>query len=77
MCFLRLGRYYEKINDLEKSKRCYEKAFKLNSKNNDVIGNLSKIYKKQKDWVKIHTQHNVGLIRKTSFRKQISLYWST
>ncbi|KAI4467992.1 superkiller 3 protein-related [Holotrichia oblita] len=50
LCFSSLGRYYYKFNDLEKARRCYEKAFKLNSKCLEIGLELSKIYMKQKKW---------------------------
>ncbi|KAK9737501.1 Tetratricopeptide repeat [Popillia japonica] len=50
LCFSSLGRYYYKVNDLEKARRCYEKAFKLNSKCLEIGLELSKIYMKQKKW---------------------------
>lgn len=50
LCFIRLGHYYQKTGDLERSKRCYEKAFKLNSKNSQIVLDLSNIYRQQKNW---------------------------
>ncbi|XP_041977159.1 tetratricopeptide repeat protein 37 [Aricia agestis] len=47
-----LGKYYHQIkNDLEKSKKCLEKAYSLNNSNSDIIKDLSNIYNKlnQKD----------------------------
>ncbi|XP_017785314.1 PREDICTED: tetratricopeptide repeat protein 37 [Nicrophorus vespilloides] len=50
MCFLHLGEYYNKINDMDKARRCYEKCFKINGKCSAAGIELSKIYRKQKMW---------------------------
>ncbi|CAH1156223.1 unnamed protein product [Phaedon cochleariae] len=51
ICFLHLGSYYEKVDDLDKARRCYEKAFKINSKSAEVGIELSKVYCKQKNYM--------------------------
>ncbi|XP_066150901.1 tetratricopeptide repeat protein 37 isoform X2 [Euwallacea fornicatus] len=48
--FVKLGHYYIKVSQFEKARRCYEKAFKLNSLSSEAGSALSKIYRKQKNW---------------------------
>ncbi|RZC41781.1 tetratricopeptide repeat protein 37, partial [Asbolus verrucosus] len=49
-CFLLLGHYYRKNNDIDKARRCYEKAFKINKRCSDAGIELSKIYIKLQNW---------------------------
>lgn len=51
LCFARLGRCYEKCGNLEKARRCYENAFKLNNRNEETVIELCKVYRKQENWV--------------------------
>ncbi|KAG5897490.1 hypothetical protein JTB14_031114 [Gonioctena quinquepunctata] len=50
LCYFYLGRYYEKAEDLDKAKRCYERAFKLNPRSSQVGIELSRIYQNQKNF---------------------------
>lgn len=45
-----LGKYYIKIGDTEKARRCYEKAFKIHPKSQEIAVELSKIYRKLKKY---------------------------
>jgi superkiller protein 3 len=49
-CFLLLGHYYKRNNDFDKARRCYEKAFKINTRCSEAGIELSKIYRKLKNW---------------------------
>ncbi|KAJ3638165.1 hypothetical protein MTP99_001570 [Tenebrio molitor] len=49
-CFLLLGHYYKRSNDFDKARRCYEKAFKINTRCSEAGIELSKIYRKLKNW---------------------------
>ncbi|XP_053625223.1 superkiller complex protein 3 [Plodia interpunctella] len=42
--FVFLGHYYKLKNDLQRAKKCYEKAYSLADSNNDAIKNLSETY---------------------------------
>lgn len=55
LCFSRLGRCYEKCGNLEKARRCYENAFKLNSRNEETVIELCKVYRRQKNWVSFNS----------------------
>lgn len=45
--FLYLGHFYRyNIRDLEKARKCYEKAKNLNQNNNEILKNLSEVYLK-------------------------------
>ncbi|XP_050293501.1 tetratricopeptide repeat protein 37 isoform X2 [Anthonomus grandis grandis] len=48
--FVHLGHYYSRDGQLDKARRCYEKAFKINSSCSVAGSELSKIYRKQKNW---------------------------
>uniref|UniRef100_A0A6P7G2Q1 Tetratricopeptide repeat protein 37 n=1 Tax=Diabrotica virgifera virgifera TaxID=50390 RepID=A0A6P7G2Q1_DIAVI len=50
ICFLSLGNYYQKIEDFDKARRCYEKAFNLNKSSQELVEKLSKIYTILKKW---------------------------
>ncbi|KAK4885213.1 hypothetical protein RN001_001484 [Aquatica leii] len=50
LCFLYLGDYYYKFNDLDKARRCYEKVCGINPKCIEAVTALSKIYRAQKNW---------------------------
>lgn len=45
-----MGQYYEEIKDLEKARRCYQKAYKLNPRNAKAGIGLSNIYRQLKNW---------------------------
>lgn len=45
-----LGKYYNKTNNVEKAKRCFEKAFKIHPKSQEIAVELSKIYRKLKKY---------------------------
>ncbi|XP_008195456.1 superkiller complex protein 3 [Tribolium castaneum] len=49
-CFLFLGHFYKRNNDFDKARRCYEKAFKINKRCAEAGIELSKIYRKLKNW---------------------------
>lgn len=51
MIFIYLARYYEYCKDLEKARRCYQKAFKINPRCLEAGMGLSNIYRQQKKWV--------------------------
>ncbi|XP_013195923.1 superkiller complex protein 3 [Amyelois transitella] len=42
--FLFLGHYYKESNDLQRAKKCYEKAYSLVDTNSETIKNLSETY---------------------------------
>lgn len=45
--FLQLGNYYRDVNnDLEKARRCYQKAFQLNPRSGETGISLSDVYRK-------------------------------
>lgn len=68
-----LGKYYNKINDLEKGRRCYEKAFKINQKSQEIAVELSKIYRKLKKYEASQSVlHNLTVHSKN---KQNSTAW--
>ncbi|KAK5647507.1 hypothetical protein RI129_002399 [Pyrocoelia pectoralis] len=48
--FVQLGHYYQKFNDIDKARRCYEKACGLNDKCIEAVVELTKIYRSQKNW---------------------------
>ncbi|KAB0804312.1 hypothetical protein PPYR_01282 [Photinus pyralis] len=48
--FLHLGHYYQKFNDVDKARRCYEKACAMNDKCIEAVVELTKIYRSQKNW---------------------------
>lgn len=52
LCYTLLGRYYQRTKQLDKSRRCFEKAFKLNSKIKETAVELLKIYIEQEDLVR-------------------------
>ncbi|XP_067002861.1 tetratricopeptide repeat protein 37 [Anabrus simplex] len=57
-CFVYLGHYYRHIGqDLDKARRCYQKAFQLNARDEEAGAGLSDIYRIQK-----HTELNVQLL---------------
>ncbi|KAH1001196.1 hypothetical protein HUJ04_013439 [Dendroctonus ponderosae] len=49
-CFVHLGQYYNRVGHLDKARRCYEKAFKLNPASPEAGSELSKVYRKLKNW---------------------------
>ncbi|XP_023026959.2 tetratricopeptide repeat protein 37 [Leptinotarsa decemlineata] len=53
-CFINLGQYYEKFEDLDKARRCYERAFKINPKYPEIGIKLSKIYRRQNNFEASH-----------------------
>lgn len=76
MYFLYLGHYYRKFEDMDKSRRCYEKTFTLNPKCIDAAAELSKIYRLLKKWVRLNllgiscplplkNKKNIGIISKS------------
>lgn len=48
--FVYLGRYYEHVDDMDKARRCYQKANKINPRCSAAGIGLSNIYRKQKNW---------------------------
>ncbi|CAH1994676.1 unnamed protein product [Acanthoscelides obtectus] len=48
LTFFYLGNYYQKANDTEKARRCYEKAFKISPNSLDVVTELSSVYRQLK-----------------------------
>ncbi|XP_076257912.1 tetratricopeptide repeat protein 37 isoform X2 [Rhynchophorus ferrugineus] len=48
--FYWLGQYYSKFNQIDKARRCFEKAFRINSESSEVGSELSKVYRKLKNW---------------------------
>lgn len=68
-----LGKYYNKIDDIEKAKRCYEKAFKIHPKSQEIAVELSKIYRKLKKYeASQNVLQNVTILAKN---KQNSSAW--
>ncbi|CAH0550739.1 unnamed protein product [Brassicogethes aeneus] len=73
LCFLHLGNYYQSIKDFDKSRRCYEKAFKLNSKSSEAGIQLSKVYMELKNWEA--SKHLLESLTQTSINKNNSWAW--
>ncbi|CAH1115105.1 unnamed protein product [Psylliodes chrysocephalus] len=46
----KMGNYYKKIGDSDKTRRCYEKSFNLNKSSPQVATELCNIYCKLKNW---------------------------
>lgn len=50
--FLQLGRYYSDFNDLEKARRCFEKATRICPKSETAAVELCTVYRKLQNWVR-------------------------
>ena len=45
LAFLYIGHYYKMVNNFDKAKKCYEKAFNINPYQADISMSLSDIYR--------------------------------
>lgn len=68
--FFCLGKLYMKINDENRSKKCFEKSLNINPNNKEAILTLSTIYRKNSEW-----ESNLILLQKAGNLHNAAWAW--